>query len=192
MLRRNIKSVAKNKVDVDLDFCKHIFYSKSAYVTTKTGDVPFYLYCGYDTWQDYIEKEVNITTSKARKFASIYSKYFIELEGVFDAKKHAIDVVKLGLLLPIVDEDNLESLINTARDASQSTLKDLISPSKDSTKKTISYRIKKKENSIVNKAIKMARKEFGEDLTEGQLYIAILCEYMEKSDAGKQDQKKSA
>ena len=118
-IRREIKSIAKQKIDVDLNFCEHIFYSKKAYVVTKDGSIPFYQYCGSPSWKEYIEKEVGITVNKANKYSAVYSKYFIELKGTFDPAKHSLDIEKLQLLLPIIDEKNCVTLINKARKASR-------------------------------------------------------------------------
>ena len=180
-LRRHIKSLAKEKVELDLDFCEYVFYSKVAFVEATGGTVPFYKYCGFDSWKEYVEQEIQITFGKAKKYAQVYSKYCVELESVFDRSKHSIDVTKLELLLPIVTKENLKAMIAKFKAADCEALKDLLAPSIPSTINSITYRISKKENPIVNKAMKLGRKEFGGDLTDAQIFVAIFSEYLENA-----------
>jgi hypothetical protein len=181
-IRREIKAIAESKIGIDLSFCEHIFYSKKSYVIASSGSIPFYQYCGYPSWREYIENEVGTTVNKANKYSAVYSKYFVELENVFDASKHAIDISKMIYLLPIINEKNCISLLKKAKSASKETLKDLNSTSAvKATHKSISYRIDFKEAKLVEKAMKLARQDFGEELTDGQIFVAIMAEYMENT-----------
>jgi len=150
-----------------------MFYSKVSYVEVGGEAIPFYEYCDANSWKEYVEQEVGITIGAARKYANVYSKYCVELES-FSPKKHGIDIEKLHFLIRIVDDSNLDSLIETARTADLETLQMLLGPGRKTPIMSRTFRFgTKKEDKIVNRAMKTASKEFGNDLTDSQLFVAI-------------------
>jgi len=72
-------------------------------------------------------------------------------------------------------------LIEKARTASSDSLKALLGDKVQSLHKNIGYRINKKEEKVVRKAIELAKKEFGSDLTDSQVFVAIMSEYIESA-----------
>jgi len=178
-VQSSIKSLTKSKRKVDMDLCQALWFSKVAEIEMRDGEVQkFHEYLGYDSWKDFVEEESGLTVGKARSFASVHQKYCVELKSVF-RKSHIIDIDKMISLMPIVDENNLTELIESGRNTSIETLKSFgvhpLSPSK------VSYSVEKKHTTIINKAMNQARVEFGKNLTQSELYIAILQEYVEKN-----------
>lgn len=171
-LRKHLKLLVKQKNNTDLDFCEKIFYSKVVYVSGKEC-IPFFQYCGFNSWKEYVEQELEITISKAHRYAAIYSKYFVELSDVF-TEQHYIDIDKLELLMPIIDSSNLNTLINKARQASYESLKELLSPSKKNYHKIISFKVTEGESKIIEKALIKAKLYFGDGLLDNKLFVEIL------------------
>jgi len=102
-IRRNVKSLASKKIDVDLALCEQLYYSKETLVISGSDAVSFHQYCGYDTWKEYVEHEVGMTAPKARRLVEVHAKYFVELKGIFNPKTDSIDIYKLQLLVPIIN-----------------------------------------------------------------------------------------
>lgn len=175
-INRDIKRLVKSKSEVDRSLCKLMFFSKNCYVASNTSPVPFYRYCGFSSWDEYIEKHIGISTKLANKYSNVYHKYFIDLKDVFDADKHFIDIDKLNLIIPIVNRANFNDLINKVKKASKKDLKALLSPIKCS-HRTFGYRVNAKEAKIVSRAMKIARKNFGSNLTDPQLFVCIMSKY---------------
>lgn len=179
-IRKQIKEITSKKFETDLDFCEKIYYSKYLQIISGHKEIPFYQFCGFDSWRQYIEQEVQITMPKAKRMIEIYNKYFIELDGVFNPKTDTIDIYKLQLLVPIINAKNCKSIINKARISSKEALKELLQPKNiKSLHKSITYQIVKKELVVVEKAMNLARKEFGDSLNNGQIFTAILSKYIE-------------
>jgi hypothetical protein len=154
-----------------------MFFSKNCYVASdKSSSIPFYQHCGFSSWDEYIEKHIGVSIKLANKYANVYHKYFIDLKGVFNADKHFIDIDKLNLIIPIVNRANFNHLINKVKQASKKDLKALLSPIRCS-HRTFVYRINTKEAKIISRAMKIARKNFGSNLTDPQLFVCIMSKH---------------
>jgi hypothetical protein len=178
-LRSEIKSCVKQKIDIDFELCKLLFYSKAGYVADGKGSIPFFEFCGYGSWDAYITGELEITPSKARRYAAVYSKYAIELGEVFSVKKHLLDINKMILLMPVVTEENLDKMIESARNATKEEMVSVLGKKK-STLNFKLFLLKTSDKKVLEKALSKAALEFGDDLGDSALLMAILSEYIGK------------
>ena len=173
-LRSAMKKQARNRFTSELDFCKWLWMTANAFVTTKDGAVPFYEWAGHESWKAYVEKEIGITGGKGRKYVRVHQTYAIDLSHVFDAEKHAIHIDKLMALMPLVDEDNLEGMIDNAREMTAAEFRALTVEGWDLTFKNVSYSFPRNQDRHRRRAFKMARKEWGEEMTDSEALVRIL------------------
>jgi hypothetical protein len=176
--KTRIKNIILTKGSQDLEFCKFLFFSKISYVNYGNDKIPLYEFYGYESWKDYIENELLLLYSKAKKYADVYSKFCVELVDLFDPEKHMLDIHKMIALTPIIDSGNFKEYMKLAKKVSSEAFKSFLKPHKKAIKKSF-VKIQISEERIFKKAIKQARKDFGQNLNDNQLLVAILSEYLE-------------
>jgi hypothetical protein len=177
-----MKGRATSKFDADLDFCKWLYLTANAMVTTSDDTIPFYEWSGHESWKAYVEKEVGITVGHARKYVRVHQTFIIDLKGVFDKRKHAIHLNKLIALAPMVDEDNLEQYIEEAKEMTAAEFRALTVEGWDLTHKNVGYSFPRNQDKVRMRAFKAARKLFGEDMTDSEVFLKICRDWYTKRD----------
>lgn len=126
-LRSEIRKAVAENIGNDLEMCQRLFYTRVAFIEDGRTTIPFFAYCGYDSWEEYVTQDLGILYKRARKWSDVYSKYYIELASVFDPKKHSIDINKMILLMKHVSVDNLDAMISAAKNATKEEIKAVLS-----------------------------------------------------------------
>lgn len=143
---------------------------------------------GYDTFEEYVEKELGITSREARYWKAIYRKFVLEL-GINGDRLKGIHWCKLRVLVPVVNKKNVEDWLNKAEKMYFSDVEDAVRSGKDPSDAPEVHVLKgrdgrpiyvtEEERKTIHKAIEVAHKisEGGND-RDGSLLEMVCLDFL--------------
>lgn len=146
------------------------------------------LYYGAGSFRRYVEEELSVSYRKARWLISIYET-FAPL-GVTEEQAAEIGWTKLRAMVPVVNEDNLEDLMDFAKDNSRNELEEKIQTeyidagTEDTKvkKTTVTFSFIETDFDVVEGAIESAQKELDGDPTKSEGLMLICSEWATLTD----------
>ena len=141
------------------------------------------LYYGVGSFRRYVEEELSVSYRKARWLISIYET-FAPL-GVTEEQAAEIGWTKLRAMLPVVNEDNLEDLMEFAKDHNRAELEEKIQTeyvdagTEDTKVKkvTATFAFIEADYDVVESAIEAAQSELDGDPTKSEGIMLICSEW---------------
>src|SRR5690606_33217337 len=93
--RKQLKDAASSKKTLDINFCALIWSAKNTSVMHNNEPIPFYEYCKYNSWNDFSQKELNLTGKTANNYAKVHQAFAVNLGKAEIAKKHILPISKM-------------------------------------------------------------------------------------------------
>ena len=178
-MRAEMKVRARTKFSNDLEFCQWLYHTQQTDVKSDDGIIPFYQWAGFDSWDKYVEVELGMTAGKARQMAKIHAVYGIQFKGRWDPSQPGLHISKLAQMMPVIDEENFEKMIENARNISQADFKALTAHHQFVDWCNVTYHFDPKYDRVRKRAFRMARELFGNDLTDSDIFVEILKDFIE-------------
>ena len=175
-IKKEVLALAADKKQRDLAFCGALYRLRYLEVKDRSGSIPFWKFCGSTSWEHFCEGTLGINARKAAKYVSVFDKYCVQLDNVFDPEKHTLDIDKMISLMNVVNENNLDRVLSQAANMSNRNFKKLTGPSVPKGKRMVSFCYDGKSHMVKEKAFKLAEKRFP-DKTAPELFIEICRSY---------------
>lgn len=142
----------------------------------------------YETFEEYVEKELGITSREARYWKAIYKKFVLDL-GVDGERLKGIHWCKLRVLVPVVTQKNVREWLKKAESMYFSDLEEMVQSGREPSEAPEAHVLKgrdgkpiyvtEEERKTIHKAIEVAYKvsEGGND-RDGSLLEMICLDYL--------------
>jgi hypothetical protein len=180
-LRKEVSRRAARKTQDDLELCRWLYQTRHALVKDGDENLRFFEYCEYEDWQSYVEQEVGMIGPVAEQYARVWAKFAVELGDHFDPSL-AVNIRKMIHLANqpygAINEKNVNKLLKRAATLGIDDLAALVDPQGEwqRSRKHVTYHFRRQEDRHRRNAFKLLREEFGEDMTEGGLFVE-LCKF---------------
>ena len=180
-LRREVSRRANAKTQDDLELCRFLYQTRHTLVKEGDENLRFFEYCEYEDWQSYVEQEVGMIGPVAEQYVRVWAKFAVELGDVFDPSL-AVNIRKMIHLASqpggALNEKNVNKMLKRAATLGIDDLAALLDPQGEwaRSRKHVTYHYPSKDDRTRRQAFRMAHEEFGEDITEGRLFIE-LCKF---------------
>ncbi len=177
-MRGEVSRRVSRKVQDDWELCGWLYHTKQAQVKDGNEAIAFYEYCGYDSWEDYVEKEVGMVVSAAKRYVRVWTKFAVELGSVLDTGL-IVNVTKMIRLsnYPQLSEKNVNRLLKRAAKMDDEEIAAIMDPDRASAQVTFHYH--PRLDTHRRKAFRLLTEEYGEDVTKGNLFIELAKFYVQ-------------
>lgn len=123
-LRNEIRELSKTRTGLDLDLGKALF--RASRLRMKDGR-PFYKFCKYTNWADFVEVETGLSSAYASQLRTVYRIFGLTLAGKFDGHLlSGVSASKLYQLRNVVTASNVEKWLNLAKTTNIASLSEAV------------------------------------------------------------------
>ena len=180
-MRGEVSRHVKRKVQNDWELCGWLYHTKNVQVTEGKDTMAFYEYCDYEDWEGYVEQEIGMVVSTAKRYVEVWQKFAIELGEVLDTSL-IVDITKMIRLRHYVDEKNVNKTLKHAAKMDNDEISGIIDP--DRAIAQVTFHFHPNQDSYHRRAFRLLAKEYGEGITKGNLFINLCKKYVKSQKTG--------
>lgn len=173
LLRKRLKDIVIANAQTCKDLYWAVYESDVQMVRNGSGQLE---YCwkvwGYDTWEDYVGKELDMHVTTAYAFKKIWEVFWVDLAGAWD-ESLLLGVSKMRILTAAaLTKQNVNKWLKKAATMNCRLLRAEVFGTEEL--KSFTAIVSASNLQRLNKIIDQGRNTFGEDLTRGEVLTNIL------------------
>jgi hypothetical protein len=115
-LRASALQAVKHQTAASLALAELLWATYYGSVDVGGKPVPLYEVWGFESWNEYVEDELEWHQSTAMKYVRVHQTFFISLDGEWDKKIGLPSITKLVALASVVKKNNVNSWLKKAHE----------------------------------------------------------------------------
>lgn len=180
-LRDRALAAARAETRVSIEYAEVLWATYNGAVTIGGSPIPVWEAWDYKSWNDYVERELEIHITPARAYVRMYQKFYIDLKGEWD-EALLVSMTKMLALCKVVKKTNADYWLKRAAKMSCCELNEAINQALYGLKRKGRNRaflamLTNKELSNVNAILEVAKVDFPEAESRADLTLAIFEEW---------------
>lgn len=178
-MRGEVSRRVKRKVQDDWELCGWLYHTKNVEVKDGKETMAFYEYCEYEDWESYVEDEIGLVVSMAKRYVRVWTRFAVELGSVLDTSLivNITKMIRLSHPNSGMTEKNVNKWLKRAATMDDDEIASIIDPRRSTTQVTFHYH--PTQDTHHRKAFRMLAEEFGDEITKGNLFINLCKEYVQ-------------
>lgn len=193
-LRQRTLNGAQSICRSSLEFARALYEVKTGVLEIGKGEMPLYEAWDFESWEDYVERELEYHKGTADAYVRIHHTFFVKFAGMWTADLMPKSITKLRALSKVVLASNINSWFRRASSMTCCELEDVVESSMTGAQRrgrmrTLHVPLSSKELMMVNNAVVRMREETG--IVKRGAALAKVCEQWREMDEKMQRRPKS-